>query len=346
MKRNLCLLLVWPLLALACSSRATAADTRPNIIFILADDLGWGDLGCYGNRVAKTPNLDRLARQGALFTQFYVNSAVCSPSRAAFMTGQFPGRLGLHTLISGAQVNEKTGVPNFLDPKTPTVTKLLKDAGYATAHFGKWHLGRQKAPDPGEYGIEKHRTTTTTAKAPTWEGTDDPKFKARSTELIMDETIGFIKATKDRPFYINVWTQLPHSPLHPSEKQLEPYKDLRPDEKLPYLSARRIYYASVTEIDTQVGRLLETLDELKLAGNTVVIFSSDNGPEEIEVRSAGYSGVGSPGPSEDESAAFTRAASASPSSSAGRSTSPPGASMTPLSSAAWTSCRPSASWPA
>lgn len=196
------------------------------------------------------------------------------------------GRVLGHLRAAG---NRKTGVPDFLDPKTPTVTGLLKKAGYATAHFGKWHLGRQKAPDPGAYGIDAHRTTTTTATAPTWENENAPEMKAPSTALIVDETIGFIKANKARPFYVNVWTRLPHSPLHPSEQQLEPYQHLRPDANLPYLAARQIYYASITDIDTQVGRLMAALEDMELTNNTLVIFSSDNGPEEMEVRNASYS---------------------------------------------------------
>jgi arylsulfatase A-like enzyme len=271
---------------------------KPNVLFILTDDLGWGDLRCYGNTRVKTPNLDRLAREGALFTQFYVNAAVCSPSRAAFMTGRFPGRLGIHTVISGTRRNQQTGVPEFVDPNKPFLTRLLKDAGYATAHFGKWHLGSnaRNVPLPGAYGIDDHRTTTTVRGAPTWEDANTPEARSRSTAQIIDETIRFISSKRDQPFYVNVWTRLPHAPLHPSPAQLEPYKHLQPDPQLPYLSALQIYLASITDIDTQVGRLLRKLKELDLEKNTLVLFTSDNGPEDIEVRRAGYSGVGSPGP--------------------------------------------------
>lgn len=283
-----------PALALA----AEASPSRPNIVFILADDLGWGDLRCYGNLPAKTPNLDRLARDGTLFTQFYVSAAVCSPSRAAFMTGQFPGRLGIHTVISGVGRNRQTGSPDFLDPKVPCLTRLLKDAGYANGHFGKWHLGSnaKNCPLPGAYGIDDHRTTTTARGAPTWDDANAPEAKSRSTTQIIDETIRFITENRDKPFYVNVWTRLPHSPLHPSEEQLKPYQHLKPDPDLPYLSAQQIYLASITDIDAQVGRLLDKLSELGLEKKTLVAFSSDNGPEDIAARNAGYSGVGSPGP--------------------------------------------------
>src|SRR3954463_3348584 len=114
---------------------ATAAEaTRPNIVFILADDLGWGDLGCYGNRDIKTPNLDRLARQGTPFTHFYVTRAVCSPSRCGFLTGQYPARHRIHGHYAAPELNERRGMSQWLDPAVATLPRLLKPAGYATGH--------------------------------------------------------------------------------------------------------------------------------------------------------------------------------------------------------------------
>lgn len=267
---------------------------RPNVIFILADDLGWGDLGCYGHTRIKTPHLDRLAGQGSRFTQFYVNSGVCSPSRTAFMTGHFPARHRIHGHLATPRQNAARAMPNCLDPSVPTVTKILKDAGYVTGHFGKWHLGHNSgSPDPGAYGIDDHRTRS--SNGPTWDDID-PYFRARSTRLIVDETIRFVEANRDKPFYVNLWTLLPHATLHPTEEQMEPYRRFGPAGKLPYKGAPQIYYASVGDLDQQVGRLLDKLDELGLADNTVVFFSSDNGPEDIHIRNASHSGVGSPGP--------------------------------------------------
>lgn len=114
---------------------------RPNEVFVFADDWGWGDLGCYGHPHVKTPNLDRLASQGILFTQFYVCSGVCSPSRAAVLTEQFPGRLGIHGHFADHHLNAQRGMPNWLDPSAPTYTRLLQENGYAIGHYGKWHLG-------------------------------------------------------------------------------------------------------------------------------------------------------------------------------------------------------------
>jgi len=273
---------------------AQAQRKRPNIIFILADDLGWGDLGCYGHPQIKTPNLDRLARQGALFTQFYVNGPVCSPSRTAFMTCHYPARHRVHGHFATAQLNQDRGMPNWLDPVVPTLPRLLKQAGYATAHFGKWHLGSGLgAPEPSAYGFDDYRTVN--ANGPTWEE-KDPFFRARSSTLIVDETIRFIQQHRDQPFYVNVWSLVPHAILNPTEQQMEPYKNLGPGGGVLHKSALQIFAASVTDLDTQVGRLLGKLDELGLGGDTFVFFSSDNGPEDIHIRNAGHSGIGSAGP--------------------------------------------------
>lgn len=270
------------------------AAARPNILFILADDLGWGDLGCYGNRLIRTPNLDRLASQGSLFTQFYVGGSVCSPSRTAFMTGQFPARHRMHGHLAPPAQNAARGMPNWLDPAVPTLPAALKRAGYRTAHFGKWHLGTGTgAPLPSAYGFDVFRTVN--GVGPSWPQ-QHPFFRAQSTSLIVDETLRFIEAAPDRPFYIDAWTLVPHAPLNPTEAQMEPYRSLAPDPVVPHRSAAQIYYASVTDLDRQVGRLLDRLGALGLAERTLVLFSSDNGPEEIAVRNAGHSGVGSAGP--------------------------------------------------
>lgn len=273
--------------------RAMAAQRRPpNFVFILADDLGWGDLRCYGNPIAITPNIDRLAQQGLRFTQFYVSSPVCSPTRVAFMTGLFPGRLGIHAHISGHELNQKRGMPDSLNPGVPTVAKLLREAGYATGHFGKWHMGVIEAR---EYGFDEYRTVVG-GGSNTWK--PDLDFRRFSSQWIMDEALRFIEAHRGEPFYVNIWTTHPHAPLDPTDEQLKPYQRFV-DKRLPpgrYITPLQVFYAVVTELDRQVGRLLQRLEEWGLAENTVVIFSSDNGPEEIQLLEAAHSGVGSPGP--------------------------------------------------
>jgi len=280
---------------LAAAGAALAQGRRkPNIIFLFADDLGWGDLGCYGNPHIKTPNLDKLAAQGTLFTQFYVNSPVCSPSRTGFMTGQYPARHRIHGHLADEAMNARRGMPNFLDPKVPNLPRMLRGAGYATAHYGKWHLGNgEGAPLPEAYGLDDSRTVNSNGKG--WEEERDPWFRARSTRYIIDETIRFIEKNQDRPFYVNAWTLVPHATLNPTEEQMKAYANYGP-VGVPHKSAAQIFYSSVTDLDNQAGRLMARLETLGLAQDTLIFFSSDNGPEDIHIRNAGHSAIGSPGP--------------------------------------------------
>lgn len=271
------------------SATLAAAETqpsRPNVVFILADDWGWGDLGCYGHRSLRTPHLDRLASQGTRFTQFYSCASVCSPSRVAWMTGRFPARTGIHGHLDTPESNARRGMPNFLDPAIPTLPRLLQRAGYATAHIGKWHLGHSPdAPQPSTYGFDDVSGVLMNQKRP---DPQDGRFRPQSTRVFVDETIAFIEKNRDRPFYVQTWLLDTHARLQPTPEQLAAYPNL--------LGATRIYYAAATDADKQLGRLFAKLDELGLANNTIVIFSSDNGPEEILIGNASEHGVGSPGP--------------------------------------------------
>jgi arylsulfatase A-like enzyme len=272
----------------------TAAD-KPNIIFILADDLGWGDLGCYGHPITRTPNLDQMAREGTLFTQFYVNASVCSPSRCAFFTGQYPARHRIHGHYATPEMNSARGMSQFLDPAVPNNASLLKKVGYTTAHIGKWHLGSNSGgPNPDKYGFDYVGTGERGgAEGPT----DDPHFRAKSTGVFVDEALKFIGDHRSEPFYLQLWTLVPHATLRPTEEQIAAYPVLRAAGRdFPHASAQQIFSASVTDLDVQIGRLLKGLDELKLTEKTLILFSSDNGPEDIHIRNAGHSGVGSAGP--------------------------------------------------
>lgn len=273
----------------------SAASKRPNFLFILADDMGWGDLSCYGHNELPTPNLDRLAKQGLRLTQFYVCSGVCSPSRTAFMTGRYPARFAIHGHLATPESNAKRAMPNWLDPKATTLPKLLKQAGYATAHFGKWHLGNGKdAPPPSEYGFDATRTLLSNSVG--WENEDKgPYFRANSTERIFDETIKFIEQHPDQPFYINAWLLLPHASLNPTPEQLKKFSRYAP-QNTSHVGTKQIYFASVDAIDVQIGRLMAKLDKLGVTDNTIVVFTSDNGPEDIACGNATHSGIGSPGP--------------------------------------------------
>lgn len=289
-----CLAMAFPIPAQANQPTGQAPEKRPpNVIFILADDLGWGDLSCYGNTTLRTPNLDRLAEGGTLFTHFYVNASVCSPSRCAFFTSQYPARHRIHGHYATLELNKARGMSDWLDPKVPNVAHLLHQAGYATAHIGKWHLGTgPQAPRIQDYGFDFAGTGESGGALIQ---KNDPHFRARSTTLFVDETLDFIRKNRAKPFYVQMWTLVPHATLNPTPEQMEPFARLSP-QNIPHKSARTIYYASVTDLDRQVGRLLDELDKLGLAENTAVFFSSDNGPEDIHILNAGHSGVGSAGP--------------------------------------------------
>ncbi len=306
------------------ASLQAAEAKRPNVIFILTDDQGWADAKFAGHPYVQTPNLDRLASQGTWFKQFYVAATVCSPSRCAFLTSHYPARHEIHGHFADHALNQARSMPDWLDPQAVTVTKLLRDAGYATGHFGKWHLGSgDGAPSPGEYGIDVHRTVNANGPALGDDGSTasdgqkrtpeqtDPYFRAKSTAIIVDETIRFIKSNKDRPFYVNVWTLLPHAPLKPTPEQLAVYASLAPQADDPafgrwmqqYLgeakdlkSQMQVFCASLTDLDTQIGRLLQTLDKMGLADDTIVFFSSDNGAEDYRIGNAANAGVGNTGP--------------------------------------------------
>ena len=286
---------------------------RPNVIFLLTDDQGWADAAAWGHPYYKTPNLDRLTKEGTRISQFYVANPVCSPSRTAFMTGQFPARHGVHGHFSDHQQNAARGMPDWLSPQAPLLTRQLKSAGYATGHFGKWHLGHgEGAPLPSAYGVDESATTVsneTNLRDPAAPPVEH--WWGKSTGLIVDHALQFIRSHKDQPFYLNIWTLVPHAKLDPTPEQLAVYQDLQPDAANPafgkltqeyYKKAKdlrsqmQVFAASITDLDTQVGRLLDALKELGIDDNTVLVYSADNGPEDYHIGNASNAGVGSPGP--------------------------------------------------
>lgn len=254
-----------------------AENSRPHILVILADDMGRGDLGCYGGKLAPTPNIDRLAAEGTRFTQYYSAAPICSPSRAGLLTGQHPARWRITSFLQTKKGNRGCEQADFLDPRAPTLPRALRSAGYATAHVGKWHLGGGRdvldAPKFAAYGYDEGIGTyespephpDITATNWIWSAHDRVKRWDR-TAFFVDKTLDFLRRKKTaQPCFVNLWLDDPHTPWVPGPNA--PKGDTR--ENL-----RRV----LVENDRQIGRLLDGLRELGMANETLVIFASDNGP--------------------------------------------------------------------
>ncbi len=264
-------------LGLAASPPA-AQPAKPNVVIFLADDLGWGDLGCQGHPVIKTPNLDAFAKQGLRLTQCYAASGVCSPSRSAILTGRTPYRNGVYNWIPADD-------EMHLRRSELALPKLLKESGYTTCHVGKWHLNGYfndpRHPQPNDHGYD-HWLATQNNAAPSHafptnfvrNGTAVGKADAYSAPFAVREAIGWLKEKRDKskPFLLAVWTHEPHYPIAAAPEFKALYPDLTDKEILEH-------HANVTQLDHAFGQLMKTLDELKLTENTFVAFTSDNGPE-------------------------------------------------------------------
>ena len=284
--------LLFLLLGAACY-----AGSPPNIVLILVDDLGWSDLSCFGNEAIQTPHLDRLAAEGTAFTNFYASAPICSPSRCALTTGQYPYRWRITSFLETRQANEQRGMAQWLDPAAPSLARFLKNAGYATGHFGKWHLGGQRdvgeAPLITEYGFDESLTNfeglgpRVLPLLNPFDGSEPKKYSLGSdnlgrgeitwvdrnkvTESFVARTLEFIRqAEKDgKPFYVNVWPDDVHSPFFPAA-------ELRGDG-----SKKALYHGVLVEMDRQLAPLFDYIRESEtLRENTLIIFLSDNGFEE------------------------------------------------------------------
>lgn len=288
---------------ISCTANAQENKQKPNVIFIFADDLGWGDLSAYGGNRIKTPNLDRLASQGTLFTQFYVPASVCSPSRSGIMTGQYPSRNRVFGHFA-LKMNKQREMPDALNTDLMTLTDIMKKEGYKTAHFGKWHMGNIS---PSEYGVDTYATDTHSnlpgeKKILGWDAENRPNC----TQEVLNTTLSYIKEKKEKgePFYVNAWLFDVHGVLSPSEKQLNAVKkfapahnsEVRNKSKLKFYGVEQVYLAALKNMDNAIGAFIKQLDALGISENTLIIFSSDNGPEDYQIRDAAHSGVGSAGP--------------------------------------------------
>jgi arylsulfatase A len=251
------------------SAAGYAASALPNIVFIYADDMGYGDLGCYGARALRTPNLDRLAAEGLRMTDFYSVSPVCTPSRAALLTGRYAARMGIQQmhLSNVLTYEDKTGLPT----DETTVATALRARGYATACIGKWHLGHAAPYRPIDhgfdyyYGIPYSNDMTPSILMRMGDVIEQPVNQDTLTRRYTAEAVRFIESSRGKPFFLYFPHNMPHIPLHASEK---------------FIGSSRagLYGDVIQEVDWSIGEIMATLKRLGLDRNTIVFFSSDNGP--------------------------------------------------------------------
>jgi arylsulfatase A len=284
---------------LACGlNSAFAAETRPNVILILMDDLGWADLGCYGSTYHKTPSIDRLAAEGMRFTTAYAACPVCSPTRASILTGKWPARLHLTDWLPGRtdMPGQMLSRPKFrqeLPREEFTLAERLKAAGYATAHIGKWHLGGQGF-GPRQQGFDINVAGSAAGSPPGYFKPFAPGKKkepppgfgpeeewltgaadgAYLTDLLHDQALKFIEQNKNHPFFLYLPHYAVHTPLQARQDMIAKYAA---GQNSPGQQSNPIYAAMLESADDGVGRILQKLNELKLAENTIILFTSDNG---------------------------------------------------------------------
>lgn len=276
------------------NARKVADKDKPNVVVVFIDDMGWSDLSCFGGTAVKTENIDRLAAEGLRFTQFYVNSPICSPSRVALSTGQYPQRWGITSFLNNRKANIDRGMEQWLDPAAPMLARQLSESGYATGHFGKWHMGGQRdidnAPAISQYGFDRSLTNFEGMGAKLlpltlkpgdgepgriWAAAENlgkPVTWMQRSEITLgfvDEALRFVDQAQatDQPFYINVWPDDVHSPFFPPLSRWGNNK-------------RELYQGVLKAMDEQLGKLFDRIrNDKNFAENTLIVFCSDNGPE-------------------------------------------------------------------
>jgi arylsulfatase A len=265
--------------------------SRPNIVIVLCDDLGYGDLSCYGHPHIKTPHLDKFAAEGLRLTDCYAAAPVCSPSRAGMLTGRTPYRCGIYDWIPANS-------PMHLKKTEQTVAQLLRDSGYATCHSGKWHCNGKfnspEQPQPNDHGFE-HWFSTQNNASPSHHNPENfvhngepvGPLEGYSSELIVTEAINWLGTKWDstKPFCLFVWFHAPHEPIATAPEFMKIYESKK----------EAIYYGNVTQMDHEFGRLMKTLDQMNLRDKTFVMFTSDNGPETLNRYRGANRSFGSPG---------------------------------------------------
>ncbi len=278
------------IVSLAFQLAAHAADL-PNIVFIMSDDQGYGDLGCYGADDLRTPHLDQLAKDGVRFTDFYANGPTCTPTRAGFLTGRYQQRLGLDNALTYQEMGRGMKVDG------PTVARDLQGKGYTTALSGKWHLGYDTGRTPLDQGFDHFfgllggnhhyfQHMDRIGVPDLWRGRKAIEDDGYTTDLITRDAIDFIRANQDRPFFLYLSHAAPHFPFQgPNDRD----KTVEPKKKNWQTGDRETYIAMVERMDQCIGETLAEIDQLGLRDNTLVIFTSDNGGD-VHARNAPFSG--------------------------------------------------------
>ncbi len=271
--------------ALAPGAASGIEDRRPNVIVILADDLGPGDLSCYGGSIP-TPHIDRMAREGVRFTRYYAAAPICSPSRCGLITGQFPARWRITSYLQTRAGNRACGQADFLDPKAPSLPRALKAAGYRTVHVGKWHLGGGRdVVDPPRFAAYGYDIGCGTWESPEpnpditardwiWSAVDPVKRWER-TAYMCGVVHGCLYAKSDEPCFVNLWLDDPHTPWVPSADDQKVGEDGRATGRGDTKERLR---GVMVALDRQVGNLLDSLRNHRAGRPTIVLFVSDNGP--------------------------------------------------------------------
>lgn len=259
-------------------------QVKPNFVIIMADDLGYADLGCYGSKVIKTPNIDRLAKEGVRFTDFHSNGTVCSPTRAALLTGKYQQRTGISGVVT-AKSHRDVG----LDLDEMTFADMLKESGYVTGMFGKWHVGYPEKYNPIHQGFDEyigyvsgnvdyHAHIDQEGYEDWWHQNELQKEEGYSTDLITNHAVNFIKKHRDEPFLLYIPHESPHGPFQGRDTPaFRKIGEVIPDKKRTREETKILLKEMVEVMDEGIGRVMQTLEELNLDENTCIVFCSDNG---------------------------------------------------------------------
>lgn len=269
----------------SCSDKTIKEHSKnelpPNIVFILTDDMGYGDVGIYGGKFIPTPNIDRMAKEGLRFYQYYSASPISSPSRCGLLTGHHPGKYHITSYLQTREGNRNAEMADYLRPDAPTLARAMKEGGYKTAHIGKWHLGGGRdvvdAPPFDAYGYDAYCSTYESPQpdplltATDWIWSPDDSIKRwERTAYFVDKALEFMRENKGKPCFINLWPDDMHTPwIGNMEEQA-----VVPDG----VNSEKHFRTVLEEYDRQIGRFLREVKAMNLDNNTIVIFTSDNGP--------------------------------------------------------------------